>query len=45
MPGNEKLGAKKEPDPDPTPYLFLTYEMKRADMVKPYDAKKIILGS
>ena len=27
--GNEKLGAKKEPDPDPTPYLFLTYEMKR----------------
>ena len=27
--GNEKLGAKKEPDPDPTPYLFLTYDMKR----------------
>jgi len=40
MPGNEKLGAKKEPDPDPAPYLFLTFEMKRADMVKPYDAKK-----
>ena len=27
--GNEKLGAKKEPDPDPAPYLFLTFEMKR----------------
>ena len=23
MPGNVKLGAAGEPDPDPTPYLFL----------------------
>ena len=22
------------------PYLFLTYQMKREDMTKPYDAKK-----
>ena len=30
--GNEKLGAKKEPDPDPAPYLFLTFEMKRLEI-------------
>ena len=38
--GNEKRGAKNDPDPDPTPYLFLTFDMKRADAQKPYDAKK-----
>ena len=40
MPGNEKRGANTDPDPDPAPYLFLTFEMKRADMSKPYDPKK-----
>lgn len=28
------------PDPDPTQYLFVSLEMKRADQTKPYDAKK-----
>ena len=28
------------PDPDPSPYLFVSLEMKRADQTKPYDAKK-----
>lgn len=34
--------AKKDmgPDPDPTPYLFVSLEMKRADQTKPYDGKK-----
>ena len=40
MPGHEKKGAEDGQDPDPTPYLFLTFEMKRADMAKAYDAKK-----
>ena len=40
MPGNEKKGADDGQDPDPTPYLFLTFQMKREDMTKAYDAKK-----
>ncbi len=40
MPGNVKLGHSGEPDPDPVPYLYVSTEMKRADMLKPYDAKK-----
>ena len=40
MPGHVKLGNANEPDPDPTPYLHVSMEMKRADMLKPYDAKK-----
>ena len=40
MPGHEKKGASQGEDPDPAPYLFLTYQMKREDMTKPYDAKK-----
>ena len=40
MPGNEKKGADDGQDPDPTPYLFLTFQMKREDMTKVYDAKK-----
>jgi hypothetical protein len=28
------------PDPDPTQYLFVSLEMKRADQTKPYDPKK-----
>ena len=40
MPGHVKLGKPGEPDPDPCPYLVVTLEMKRADMLKPYDPKK-----
>ena len=40
MPGNVKLGSSNVPDPDPTPFLYVTMEMKRVDMLKPYDAKK-----
>ena len=40
MPGHEKKGSSDGQDPDPTPYLFLTFEMKREDMSKAYDAKK-----
>ena len=40
MPGHVKLGKAGEPDPDPLPYLVVTLEMKRADMLRPYDSKK-----
>ncbi len=40
MPGNEKRTGSQAPDPDPAPYLYLTFEMKRNDMAKPYDAKR-----
>ena len=40
MPGHVKLGKSGEPDPDPTPYLVVSMEMKRADMLKAYDPKK-----
>ena len=40
MPGNVKLGAKGEPDPDPTPYLVVSLETKREDANRPYDPKK-----
>ena len=40
MPGNVKLGQSSDPDPDPVPYLYVSTEMKRTDMLKPYDAKK-----
>ena len=40
MPGHIKLGKSNEPDPDPTPYLIVSNEMKRNDMHKPFDAKK-----
>jgi hypothetical protein len=42
MPGHVKLGKPGEPDPDPLPYLVVTMEMKRADMLKPYDPKKSV---
>jgi len=29
MPGHVKAGGSKEPDPDPTPYLFVSFEMKK----------------
>ena len=40
MPGNEKRSGQQAPDPDPAPFLYLTFEMKRNDMAKPYDAKR-----
>ena len=40
MPGHIKLGKAGEPDPDPLPYLVVTLEIKRADMLLPYDPKK-----
>ena len=40
MPGHIKLAKAGEPDPDPLPYLVVTLEMKRADMLLPYDPKK-----
>ncbi len=42
MPGHVKLGSSNEPDPDPLPYLVVSQDMKRADMSKPYDAKKSV---
>ena len=30
---------KEGEEPDPSPYLFVSLEMKRADQTKPYDAK------
>ncbi|XP_040566481.1 myosin-3 [Lepeophtheirus salmonis] len=42
MPGNIKLGASNEPDPDPAPFLYVSFDMKRNDQLKPYDAKKSV---
>ena len=42
MPGHVKLGKPGEPDPDPAPYLIVSLEMKREDMLKPYDPKKSV---
>ena len=44
MPGHVKLGKSGEPDPDPCPYLVISMDMKRADMLKPYDPKKSYWG-
>ena len=40
MPGHVKLGKAGEPDPDPSPYLIVSLEMKREDAMKPYDPRK-----
>jgi len=42
MPGHVKAGGSKEPDPDPSQYLFVSFEMKKEDSLKPYDAKKSV---
>lgn len=42
MPGHVKKGKPGEPDPDPAPYLVVSMEMKREDMLKPYDPKKSV---
>ena len=40
MPGHVKLGKKGEADPDPMPYLVISIEQKRDDMMMEYDSKK-----
>ena len=40
MPGHVKKAKPGDVDPDPTPFLVVTLEMKRDFMQKPYDAKK-----
>merc|ERR1712212_649254 len=42
MPGHVKAGGSKEPDPDPTPFLYVSFEMKKEDSLKPYDPKKSV---
>ena len=42
MPGHVKKGGKQEQDPDPSPWLVLSFEMKKEDSLKPYDAKKSV---
>jgi len=39
MPGHERRSGN-EPDPDPTDFLFISYEEKQKDLAKPYDPKK-----
>ncbi len=34
MPGHEKKGPKGSPDPDPSPYLIVSYEEKQKDLAK-----------
>ena len=40
MPGHVKASKPGSIDPDPLPYLVVTLEMKREDMLKSYDSKK-----
>ena len=42
MPGHVKTGGPKEADPDPSPFLMVSFEMKKEDSLKPYDAKKSV---
>jgi len=42
MPGHVKKTGKQEQDPDPSPWLILSFEMKKEDSLKPYDAKKSV---
>merc|ERR1711970_229704 len=42
MPGHVKAGGPKEADPDPSPFLIVSFEMKKEDSLKPYDAKKSV---
>ena len=42
MPGHVKSGGSKGADPDPAPFLFVSFEMKKEDSLKPYDAKKSV---
>ena len=42
MPGHVKAGGSNEPDPDATPYLFVSFEIKKEDSLKPYDTQKSV---
>ena len=42
MPGHVKTGGPKEADPDPSPFLMVSFEMKKEDSLKPYDPKKSV---
>ena len=42
MPGHVKKGGKQEADPDPSPWLVVSNEMRKEDFLKPYDAKKSV---
>ena len=42
MPGHVKTGGPKEADPDPSEFLIVSFEMKKEDALKPYDAKKSV---
>ena len=42
MPGHVKLGQGGGEDPDPSPYLMVSLEMKREAQAKPYDSKKSV---
>ena len=34
MPGHVKRGGTGQPDPDPTPFLYVSYNEKQKDMAK-----------
>ena len=42
MPGHVKAGKAGDVDPDPTEFLMVSYEQKKEDSLKPYDAKKSV---
>ncbi len=41
MPGHVKRGGTGEPDPDPTPFLYVSFNEKQKDMAKVYPTKNI----
>ena len=40
MPGHVVKKKPGEEDPDPTPFLVVSMELKKEDQIKPYDPKK-----
>ena len=40
MPGHVKAAKSGEKDPDPEPYLVVSPEMRRDDMMREYNSKK-----
>ena len=42
MPGHVKTGGPKEADPDPSSFLWVSFEMKKEDSLKAYDPKKSV---
>jgi len=39
MPGHVKTGGPKEADPDPSAFLWVPFELRKEDSLKPYDPK------